>query len=484
MNIMNTYKKNLLIISLTICLIFGIGACHDRLDIIPMSQFAPDNFLRTEQGITALLHSAYEYIQFNSWDGANKIYVSEWPTDILLQSGGGMNNQAVLYINYTWDSQHGWLNGHYNKCYQGIRDTNALIDNVDNVDTDDNTKSLLKAEARFIRAVAYTFLYDWFGPTPLVISSTIEEINPERATDEEMINFIENELQQVAELLPVDRPADEYGRGTRGAALSFLTKFLLNTKQWEKCAVVAQQVMDLGKYSLFPEYTELFKVENEINDEFIFVHPAINQPGNGNVLAPAAFPPDYPTPGTHENWAAQVRVYDDFYLSFEEDDERKNLIITEYIDVNGEHRQLLGEDNSRSFKYWPDPNANGRWTGNDIPEIRYADILLSRAEALSRMNGPNQESIDLINEVRVRAGLSEIELTDFPDAGSLNSHILKERGWEFYNEAKRREDMIRHEVLISNAQERGKNARQHHLLFPIPQSEMDTNPNLIQNEGY
>jgi hypothetical protein len=395
-----------------------------------------------------------------------------------------MNNHAVLYMNYSWDSQHGWLNGHWNKCYQGVRDANALIDNVDNVDMSDSKKTLLRAEARFIRAVAYIFLYDWFGPTPLVTSSSIEEMKPERATEEEMINFIETELEEVAGLLPVDRPIDEYGRGTRGAALGFLTKFLLNTRQWGKSAAVAQQVMDLGKYSLFPEYMELFKVENEINNEFIFVHPAINQPGNGNLLPPASFPPNYPTPGTHENWAAQVRVYDEFYLSFDQEDKRKDLIITEYVDVNGVHRQLLGQDNSRSFKYWPDPNANGRWTGNDVPEIRYADILLSKAEALTRMDGPNQESIDLINKIRVRAGLTEVDLSDFTDAESLNSHILKERKWEFYNEAKSREDMIRHGVLISNAQERGKQAQPYHVLFPIPQSEMDTNPNLVQNEGY
>ena len=100
------------------------------------------------------------------------------------------------------------------------------------------------------------------------------------------------------------------------------------------------------------------------------------------------------------------------------------------------------------------------------------------------MEGPNQESIDLINEVRERAGVQKVELSDFPSASGLREHLLKERGWEFYHEAKRREDMIRHGVLISNAQERGKNAQSHHTLFPIPQSEINTNSNIQQNSGY
>ena len=69
-------------------------------------------------------------------------------------------------------------------------------------------------------------------------------------------------------------------------------------------------------------------------------------------------------------------------------------------------------DNVRSFKYWPDPNASSECNGNDIVYLRYADILLCRAEALNEQQGPKQESIDLINQVRRRANASEIQLAD------------------------------------------------------------------------
>jgi starch-binding outer membrane protein, SusD/RagB family len=141
-------------------------------------------------------------------------------------------------------------------------------------------------------------------------------------------------------------------------------------------------------------------------------------------------------------------------------------------------------DNARSFKYTPDPNAISQNNGNDIPVIRYADILLTRAEALNEVNGPNQESIDLINQVRQRAGISAILMGNFATREALRTQLLKERGWEFFTEGKRREDMIRMGTFVSNAVARGKAAKPFHVLYPLPQSEVDANPNLKQNDGY
>ena len=133
----------------------------------------------------------------------------------------------------------------------------------------------------------------------------------------------------------------------------------------------------------------------------------------------------------------------------------------------------------------PDPNGFGQAHGNDLPQIRYADIFLSRAEALNEINGPNQESINLINEVRNRAGLPDLILADFPTKEELRNHLIDERGWEFYAEGLRRFDLVRFGVFVQNAQERGiTNAQPHHVLYPIPQAAIDANPALEQNPGY
>ena len=190
------------------------------------------------------------------------------------------------------------------------------------------------------------------------------------------------------------------------------------------------------------------------------------------------------------NFGAQFRTYTAFYDTFEAGDARTEVLITHYTDQNGEEVELLRDangnalDDVRSFKYWPDPNASGENNGNDIVYIRYADILLCRAEALNELNGPNAESISLINQVRQRAKVADIVLGDYPTKESLRDFILAERGREFFSEGLRREDLIRHGKFISNAIERGKNAKPYHVLYPIPQRQREANPNLAQNPGY
>jgi hypothetical protein len=186
------------------------------------------------------------------------------------------------------------------------------------------------------------------------------------------------------------------------------------------------------------------------------------------------------------NWGAQYRLYDAFYNSFEQGDKRKNLILTSYVNSGGATVSLLNADNIRSFKYWPDPNAISNDHGNDIAEVRYADILLSEAESLNELNGPTQEAIDLINQVRERAGLPDLTLASFSSKESLRAHLLLERSWEFYTEAGiRREDQIRIGTFVSSAVARGHtNAKPTMVVFPIPQAAMDANPKLVQNDGY
>ncbi|MEM9986313.1 MAG: RagB/SusD family nutrient uptake outer membrane protein, partial [Bacteroidota bacterium] len=179
------------------------------------------------------------------------------------------------------------------------------------------------------------------------------------------------------------------------------------------------------------------------------------------------------------------RLRDEFWESFDPADKRTELIVREYVNNAGDTINLLPPaDNVRPFKYWPGGDFAGPAYGNDIPVIRYSDILLSRAEALNELNGPTQEALDLINLVRQRAEVPNLELSNFADQAALRDHILAERGWEFWYEEKRRDDLVRHGKLISLAQDRGQPAQPHHVRYPIPQFALDANPLLVQNEGY
>ena len=109
---------------------------------------------------------------------------------------------------------------------------------------------------------------------------------------------------------------------------------------------------------------------------------------------------------------------------------------------------------------------------------------MHRAEALNETSGPSQEAIDLINQIRTRAGASSIALGDYSTKESLKSFIMEERRREFFFEGKIREDAIRNDVFISTAQSKGRPAQDFHKLFPIPLAELDANKEMTQNPGY
>jgi starch-binding outer membrane protein, SusD/RagB family len=470
-------------------------ACEKVLDEPAFSQLEPGNFLTTSEGIESLLHAAFAEGYLNGYEGKNRTMLESWATDIEWQTDGGENRIASQMINFTWDASLDWLFGSmWLRPYRAIRNVNVLLENVDKANATDSKKALYRAEARFIRALSYHHLYSWFGPVPLR-KSTSDPLELPRASEQEMQAFIESELSAIIPDLPNPGTEANYGRPNKGAAMALLCKYYLNTKQWQKAADMAKSLMDLNYYALYPNYQNLFKVENERNQEFILVNPQ-NPQGAGMNYMNGALPPGFakdPVSGltmqsNWANWGAQYRLYDAFYNSFDSQDKRRNPILTEYINTQGKTVSLLNKNNTRSFKYWPDPNAIGNEHGNDMSEIRYADIILARAEALNELNGPNQESIDLINQVRTRAGLTTklLSLDQFAAKEALRNHLLQERAWEFYGEAGiRREDQIRMGTFISSAIARGHvNAQPFRVLFPIPQAAMDANPKLEQNEGY
>ena len=274
---------------------------------------------------------------------------------------------------------------------------------------------------------------------------------------------------------------DGYGRFTKGAALATLARFQLNQKNWEAAKISAQKVIDLGAYSLSSSYADIFAAENAGNPEIIMSIPCIAQPGIGNTFIAHTAEPDFLTGG----WGGHA-IRNEFYDTFDADDLRRTYLVKNYTTISGGTGSI--SFGYMFLKYEVDPNRVGPWAGNDIVLHRYAEVLLTRAEALNEIFGPNQESIDLINELRNRAfnndATKRVQISDFASKEDLRSYILDERGWELYAEGYRREDLIRHGKFISRAQERGKNAQSYHVLYPIPQREIDRNPKLIQNPGY
>lgn len=481
-----------------LALLVGFSSCEGLLDVTPNSEFAPGNVLTSETGIKSLLYSAYaqQQTQQNSRFVINN---SEVCTDMALNSAGAENGQLIHLMNFTWDTGVLSFQGDvWAPNYRCIRDANDVIANVDQLNASEATKKRIKAEARVLRAQAYAILYNWFGTVPLR-TSTAQPGDLARATENEMKTFIETEILESVSDLPDPGQEEVFGRFNKGNAWGVLAKFLLNTKQWQKTADACKSVMDLNYYNTTQhEFKDVFKVENEgiNNREMLLVLPCKNEVDFGNWFMAGALPagfkstpqiPEFIYQTTMANFATQYRLRTDFVNGMAANDQRRSLICTSYINNANATVNILNGDNARSFKYW-DNNTIGNNSGNDIPVLRYADILLSRAEALNELAAaPTDECFTLINQVRTRAGLTGLSSTDTPTKEAFRTAIFRERGWEFISEGKRREDLIRQGTFLSLAIARGISdelATTDKLLFPIPLSEIQSNKLCIQNEGY
>lgn len=481
-----------------VCLTLGTSSCTDFLEEKVYTEYDPDAMLQDQSGLDALLAGAYARSRIIAYDSRNYTYLmNEFPTDIAFETGGGLERDAVPFINFSWAVDNSFLNSFWAKMYEAIASANSVLNVTDGLTSisEKNIKQA-QAEARFIRSASYYYLYNLFGPTPIIeipkgaSPDEIEAIGKStpRATQAQFVEYMVNDLTFAAENLPTEE--DPIGKATKGAALAVLTKLYMHEKDWDNARATAQQVIDLNYYSLHPDYKEMFTVEGETNKEYIYRAPCIAQADYHNNYMPHAFPPNYPIQSNWINFGAQFRTYTAFYETFQAGDARTEVLITHYTDQDGKEVELLRDadgaalDNVRSFKYWPDPNASSEYNGNDIVYIRYADILLCKAEALNELQGPNEESIGLINQIRRRAQTDEITLQEFPTKESLRDFILAERGREFFSEGLRREDLIRHGKFISNALQRGKDAQPHQVVYPIPQRQREANPELEQNPGY
>ncbi|MEP6626361.1 MAG: RagB/SusD family nutrient uptake outer membrane protein [Ginsengibacter sp.] len=484
---MKNINRNIKLGAIALIFLFS-SSCKKFLKEEVYTQYDPGSFLQNEQGINSVLNAAYSNMEVTSNMRELMYTFNEFPGDIMWEWGGSFANSAILYMSYNWDPQEGFLQGAWQNFYVSIRNANSLLDNIDNVKSisADKVKEF-KAEARFIRAEDYYSLWQLFGPVPLTTTTDSLSLLPTKATDNEFNTFITTEFQAAAADLPNTQAL--YGKATKGAALALLGEYYLNSHQWQQAADINKQVMDLNLYSLYTgDIANQFAVQNEKNNSVVFTSPALTTL-HGNLYMPHAFPPNYPIQSNWINYGAQICVYNDWVQTYNPNDKRLKWFLFNYTDVNGKYHNLLNPTDAgkavRCFKYVPDPNAISQNNGNDIPVIRFAEILLNRSEALNEISGPNQESIDLLNQIRQRAGVPAFNLTDFSSKDALRDALLQERGWEFVAEGKRRMDLIRQGKLISRAQARGATtAKDYMTRFPIPLNEISANPNLQQNPGY
>lgn len=479
---------------LLIYLTLILSSCISDSEIY--DSISPTVFPKNESDAESLVFTAYNlYTVSELYQSASGGIV---PTTELVTDIG--NCQWVSYWLNLLDLQMYPFVNEYTKFYDRLNHMSLItmdIDLIEKMDIQETKKALFVAELKCLRAWGYYILYDLYGTVPLIpleiIDNPLNETLVGRSSVSEMVGTIEKDLLDALPNLPYK--ASDYGRATKGLANMLLLKLYMHEKNWKKSEETARELMkpEYG-YGLMDSYASIFTLDNEKNKEII--HASVCDRTIGHSWYAHILPYDYP--GANPNYTkwGGYRIDWHFYNTFEPNDDRKSVICAEYVsDSDGTtyNQQNPGSQLTKGavpLKYGDDMECTGTSMQIDWVIFRYADVLLSLSEAIANgSSGVNQEAIDLVNQIRIRAKLNPVKLEDYiGNSEKFNELLLLERGHELFFEGHRRSDLIRFGKYIDVMKKKENGRLQVHdynVLFPIPQSAINESKGiLVQNPGY
>lgn len=496
-------KYYILLMTLAVVIQFS---CNKNLDTKISSSLTSSNAFKTKSDAIAAVNAVYARLKgpavgdnFDYWT-VRHFALTDLTTDVGHCSYGGDPGQLSLV---QWNSANGLIAEDWRQIYKLIANANNAILNISPMSgITAEQKNQFLSEIKFLRALAYMDLTDAWGPVVLLTEKDLANPN---YTEKQPVTPVEQidalliaDLTAAANTLPVDYnnnaiySTNDVGRATKGSALTLLAKLYLREKQWQKVVDLTKQVMDLNVYQLFPSYSGLFAESNKWCSENIFsVLSDANV--NGTELLNHFGPLQHPV--LTDRWQYYAVTWD-FYNSYGNEDDRKKMFFPSYKGVDDLiHQQApsIGATPPDGVFYMPDvatmkyadPNgANTYYDGHSVDILRYADVLLSRAEALNELSGPSAESISLINQVKARSHAKQLLAGAYSQA-TLRDALLQERGWELYYEGKRRSDLIRMgkyaEVVNAYLKRTGQTPTvqmPRDQYFPYPLNQVTINPNL------
>ncbi|MBL7828117.1 MAG: RagB/SusD family nutrient uptake outer membrane protein [Saprospiraceae bacterium] len=494
-------------------LMAGAFACTDLEETLneDLSKATAEEYLNANTDVASLLRGCYEGLRgYHSQDlmWAAQEHTSDeclGPT-----RGPDWDDNGVWRVlhDHTWTADHAFLANTFNNLLQTVFSTTNLLSF--------NASAQQKAEARFLRAFVMFSVADGWNQVPFRQPGDNLLNAPNVIKGGEAVDFIISELQAIINDLP-DGPAT---KANKNAARGLLMRCYLNKGTFadrsnpsfpagdmDQVIAYADQIINSGQYSLDNNYFDNFAPNNDqVSSENIFTGENIGGNSSGNIRSRWFCTLHYNQNPSGWNGFATLS---DFYDSFEDTDVRKKSNYTGMTDVSGINAGFLvgqqfdqngtalkdrkGNDLAftrevslvetgnnleitgiRVIKY-PIDYLSGDNANNDMVFIRYADVLLMKAEALLRKNDA-AGALAIVNDVRSARGASAL--------GSLTADILlAERGREFYWEAQRRTDLIRFGKYLDAWQQKPASTSER-LLFPIPANALAVNPNLEQNPGY
>ncbi len=524
-------------------LLVAVIGCKKELDLqeYPKEQLSEaifwNNKADAEKALTACYRAENWTGWWNNFNGWNILGIKfEGWTDILSNKelGSGFPQAGIV----STDQQ---VKDMWSSNYARIARANYFLDNIAKVTMTEMERSEMVAEAKFLRAYSYFWLSQLYGNVPLVEKTlTFDEANSvKQATQKEVVEFAIKELMEAERNLPVRRSAAQKGRVEKGAALALLGRFLMAEKRWAEAAETYKKIIDLNRYVIDNRFKELFQDEGDNSDEIIFSRKYMQDVFGEPMTQLASVPGWY---GGYTQFSFFQNFVDRFLMidgksidesplydpanPFENRDPRlyATVLLPDYSFVNG--KKYVGHPDSTKqtgpgvtgygLNKFYDPSYAGDKNryGGDYKLMRYAEVLLSYLEANLESGAVITQSLldETINKVRGRQEIKMAAVTE-TDPQKLRTIVRNERAVELACEGGIRYwDLIRWKIAVETlnrkfygmkitdnpAQYTGKYVinekgeifiqerkfEDRNYLWPIPQSELDVNPNLKQNPGY
>ncbi|PRY90683.1 RagB/SusD family nutrient uptake outer membrane protein [Mongoliibacter ruber] len=537
--------KNLKI-SILLTSMFFLGACHESfLDERAFDIITESNFFTNQNDAITVTNSIYQSLYGNYT--TNLLQLNEYPTEAVT-TRLELNSSQGRWD--TWQFQVGDFSGIYGASYLTINRANILLDNIERIDMDIALKERLKGEALFLRALSYFNLVRVFGGVPIRVTSTVgvENLELPRSSAEEVYELVIDDLNQAAEWLTSKSAltGNNKGRANKTAAYTLLGKTYLTrasdpssvqSGDYQRAIDALNNAITVGDSNLLTDYTAIFEIGNENNEEIIFDIQRMDAPDLGGNLTPLLG-----TAVTNELF--QIPWHDylanvDFYKSFSDGDSRRPATFYDrmqvpesagggivYFDPNlspieGSWRRADNDEQVPAslidvhvpgFRKFVDMGAiQANRDRNNYVILRYSDVYLMMAEAISgQNNGPTPQAFEYLNRVRRRAygvdiyspnpdvdlsGLNPVEFTEALYRERRKEFVIEGHGWF---DGKRMFDIFR-KVIVESASSGGslglnnrpktvieasRIADPRYFLMPFGLNLFERNSLLTQNPGW
>lgn len=541
-------KKYLSIIAAAL-LMGSFSSCSDFLDRYPLEELSDESFWKTEKDAEMAVSNLYNVLP--TWDTDEAINSDDAVHGIKWAAG---NQSKGVYdpADYGWSGEYGY-----------IRQANLILEKIQEMDLSEDAYKKLEGQARFFRAYTYFTLIRSFGAVPY-IDKPLELTDVENITrtpkDEVYAKVMEDFDIAIADL-PVQWDETNSGRITKGAAMAMKARAALYYNNWQTAMDEAKKVMDLGQYELYDKdntgrYKELFWEVADGCDEFI-LSVQFNPPTRTHYLIGWECFPTLGWGGLNPTQSlvdafedingapiANSTIYDStnpfanrdprLEVNVLHDGETMYGVTIKVAPLSSSGNTGIGQhgDATATGYYqqkWLDPSIDPQSTGWDMGKdwvvIRYAEVLLTYAEAKNELSPLDPSAFDAVNQVRRRVGMPDLQNTDptkptyCGTQDDLRKRIWNEWRVEFALEGGKRQwdirrwgiakdvlnapfEGLRYTLVDDPNAPKGDNGKKcilyvgeplkltgshyedHNYLLPIPQTEIDLNPKLEQNPGY